>query len=61
MHGSATESVVFLLRFDGSHYRLKECYDRSYSYLDPKTQEVIELEKPRVTRISCEDYRENFE
>ena len=60
MHGSAYDSAVFLLRFDGKRYKLRECYDRNYQILDSKGDELV-LKKPQVTRISCEDYREEVE
>jgi hypothetical protein len=46
MHGSAYDSTVFLFRFDGKRYRLRECYERSYHEIDSKgiEQGVAETE-----------------
>jgi len=59
MHGSAYDSVVFLFRFDGRRYRLRECYDRTYLVLDSKDIQHFLL-KPKFTRTSCEGYAEEL-
>jgi hypothetical protein len=54
MHGSAFDSDLSVYRFDGDMYRLKECGERSYSYLDKKGQFHIR-KRPLITISKCSE------
>jgi hypothetical protein len=53
-HASAWESGLALYKFDGTKYRLSNCYNRNYSYLD-KQGKLHELKRPIVKQIKCND------
>jgi hypothetical protein len=48
MHGSATESGLFVYQFREGRYRRTHCYEESFTYIG-KDGEEHELEEPRVT------------
>lgn len=49
MHGSAFESWLFVFKFDGKKYQLKECFDSSYLGTHGRIKK-----RPTVTRKKCE-------
>ena len=51
-HSSAWESVLALYKFDGKKYRLSQCYNRNYSYLD-KDGKLQEVKRPIVKQVKC--------
>jgi hypothetical protein len=53
-HDSAFDSSLSLYRFDGDEYRLTECGERSYSYLDKQGQFHIR-KQPLVTISKCSE------
>lgn len=53
VHGSAYQSGIMLYKFDGKQYRLKECLDRDYSFLD-KRGRFHTRRRPKITRMKCE-------
>jgi len=54
-HGSAFDSELRIFQFDGKRYRLKECYDKSYSYLD-KQGNLHTRDHAKVTPEPCPQF-----
>ena len=48
MHGSATETGLFVYQFRQGRYWRTHCYDESFTYIG-KDGEEHELEEPRIT------------
>ncbi len=49
MHGSAFESWLFVYKFDGRKYQLRECFNSNYLGAHGRTKK-----RPTVTRRKCE-------
>ena len=52
-HGSATDSGIMVYKFDGTQYRLKECFERTYRYEDRRGR-MRDWKRPRITGGKCE-------
>jgi len=53
MHGSATLSDLFIYRYDGRQYRLKECLSREYTLDVDEKGEARSSAKPMITHMAC--------
>jgi hypothetical protein len=57
MHGSAFDSDLFVYKFDGKRYRLKECLQRHYNSWEDRRGRFHVSKRPRITRVKCEPER----
>lgn len=51
-HSSAIESEMRIYKFDGSRYKISECFSKKYTIIT-NSGKVIELKTPKVSKIKC--------
>ncbi|MGI8542882.1 MAG: hypothetical protein ACR2MD_05310 [Aridibacter sp.] len=51
-HASAAESEIRIYKFNGSGYKISECFSKEYVVIS-RTGKVIKLKTPRVAKIKC--------